>query len=72
MSVMKRIVCSALMLLVIGAVSLLAPPSKPAVAKAPSSRPALHIGDPAPPLTIVKWLKGTPQTDLHDGQSAGG
>ncbi len=28
----------------------------------------LKLGDPAPPLTVVKWLKGTPQTDLKDGK----
>lgn len=28
----------------------------------------LRLGDAAPELTIVKWLKGTPQTDLKDGK----
>ena len=28
----------------------------------------LHVGDPAPAVTVVKWIKGTPQTDLKDGK----
>ncbi len=28
----------------------------------------LHVGDPAPALTVTKWLKGAPQTDLKDGK----
>jgi thiol-disulfide isomerase/thioredoxin len=36
---------------------------------APTQPPiTLKIGDAAPELTVVKWLKGTPQTDLKDGK----
>ncbi|RYG27203.1 TlpA family protein disulfide reductase [bacterium] len=36
----------------------------------PATQPpiTLKLGDAAPELTIVKWLKGTPQTDLKDGK----
>jgi thiol-disulfide isomerase/thioredoxin len=36
---------------------------------APARPPVtLHVGDAAPELTIDKWLKGKPQTDLKDGK----
>jgi len=36
---------------------------------APARPPVtLHIGDDAPELVVVKWLKGKPQTDFKDGK----
>lgn len=36
---------------------------------APARPPiTLHIGDAAPQISVVKWLKGKPQTDLKDGK----
>ncbi len=31
-------------------------------------KPTLKIGDPAPSMTIEKWLKGKPQMNLNDGK----
>lgn len=41
-----------------------------AVAQTAAARPpiTLHVGDPAPAMTVVKWMKGTPQTDFKDGK----
>lgn len=57
-------------LCLLAAVALAPAQTKPATAK-PLPKPppvTLHIGDDAPKLTIVKWLKGTPQEDLKDGK----
>ena len=38
-----------------------------AQAKPVEAPPTLHVGDPAPPISVMKWLKGTP-VDLKDGK----
>ncbi len=40
-----------------------------ATPRAPARPPiTLHVGDPAPEMSVIKWLKGKPQTDLKDGK----
>jgi thiol-disulfide isomerase/thioredoxin len=33
-----------------------------------SAKPALNIGDPPPPMHVMKWVKGTPVTKFEKGQ----
>ncbi|MDR3689199.1 MAG: redoxin family protein [Fimbriimonas sp.] len=39
-----------------------------AIASAQGTKPTLFVGDPAPPMVIAKWAKGTPVEKLGNGK----
>lgn len=64
---MTRILAAGVVLL--AALHLAVYPAGVAAQGAPPPEPTLNVGDPAPPITIETWVKGTPVPELKKGQT---